>query len=399
MKKFDPKSSVPIDVLVLGEHPSAYVTAALLRADPGGRASKSAKAKPRLRVVHATLPDDQPADRLVIVNPALFDLHPLLAGVGKGIWTTPVHGVRFLANDAGTASEYRAPHEVVQVARYGDLRDAVAAIAATEGVEFITATGGANPAVTLHRADETGLDATVGGHAVRATALVLANRPPVEFGPILGLPDGSGPGTVHRFTSVRCKGAKHLTSTDKQVMPMSLDLNGDLCWGWLLPGDNEFQLAVEQTFGGRVGRSGAGLLADWVGVLQRHGVLNPKFSFDPAAVTSVDLPLAGALDHEGVANRTVLVGPAGGFYSACGEDVYPACWSAVFAADVLRKSLGEKHLQDALADFRQIWRTTLGDYLRGPQQNLRLLLPLVYRNAAMTARLAEAILLSKSVVR
>jgi flavin-dependent dehydrogenase len=145
--------------------------------------------------------------------------------------------------------------------------------------------------------------------------------------------------------------------------------------------------------------TGPELLAHWVAVLQRHGYLSGKFTLDPTTAWTVQLPLAGALAHEGVANRTLLVGPAGGFYSACGEDVYPGCWSAVFAADVLRKALKRDHLQDALGDYRQVWRTTLGDYLRGPQQNLRLLLPLVYRNPVMTARLAEAVLLSKSVVR
>jgi len=52
-----------------------------------------------------------------------------------------------------------------------------------------------------------------------------------------------------------------------------------------------------------------------------------------------------------------------------------------------------------LSPYRQQWRTTLGDYLRGPQQNLRFLLPMVYRNPKMTARLTEAILTGKSVVR
>jgi hypothetical protein len=65
----------------------------------------------------------------------------------------------------------------------------------------------------------------------------------------------------------------------------------------------------------------------------------------------------------------------------------------------MKKALREPHLQDALNPYRQKWRTTLGDYLRGPHQNLRFLLPLVYRNPVMTTRLAEAILLSKSVVR
>jgi hypothetical protein len=71
----------------------------------------------------------------------------------------------------------------------------------------------------------------------------------------------------------------------------------------------------------------------------------------------------------------------------------------LFAVDVIKRALKEKHLQDALNPYRQKWRTTLGDYLRGPHQNLRFLLPLVYRNPTMTARLVEAILLSKSVVR
>ena len=94
-----------------------------------------------------------------------------------------------------------------------------------------------------------------------------------------------------------------------------------------------------------------------------------------------------------------MIGPAGGFYTACAEDIYPACWSATFAADIARRAVKEKHLQDALGAYRHKWGATLGDYLRGPQQNLRFLLPLVYRNKVMTARLAEAILYGKSVVR
>ena len=97
--------------------------------------------------------------------------------------------------------------------------------------------------------------------------------------------------------------------------------------------------------------------------------------------------------------RTLLFGPAGGFYTACLEDVYPNCWSATFAVDAVRKALKEPHLQDALQPYRQKWGTTLGEYLRGPQQNLRFLLPLVYRNPVMTARMGESILQGKSVVR
>ena len=103
--------------------------------------------------------------------------------------------------------------------------------------------------------------------------------------------------------------------------------------------------------------------------------------------------------QEGVANRTLLIGPAGGFYNACAEDIYPTCWSAVFAANVVTNALQARHLQDALGAYRQTWGATLGDYLRGPQENLRFLLPLVYRNPVMTARMGEAILSGESVVR
>ena len=120
---------------------------------------------------------------------------------------------------------------------------------------------------------------------------------------------------------------------------------------------------------------------------------------DLEAATSLDLPFAGALSQDGVANRTLLFGPAGGFYSACAEDIYPCCWSALFAVDSARKALKETFLQDALQQYRNRWGATLGDYLRGPQQNLRFLLPMVYRNRTMTERLAQAILSGESVVR
>jgi hypothetical protein len=141
------------------------------------------------------------------------------------------------------------------------------------------------------------------------------------------------------------------------------------------------------------------LLNHWAGVLHRHGIFKSPLEIDDGEVESLNLPFAGALAHEGVANRTLLIGPAGGFYAATGEDVYPNCWSALYAAEVMKKSLKEPHLQDAIQAYRQRWRTTLGDYLRGPQMDLRFLLPLVYRNQEMTNRLAEAILAGRSIVR
>jgi hypothetical protein len=376
-------STVAFDVLVLGDHPSAYLAAALL------------KHKTKLSVGQVALQSPDSDDRLVAINPALFDLHPVLAGMNRKLPATGIYGIRFLADRPDTSSESRGKSAVVCVVKYKMIRDRMAKLAEEEGVQFF----GSKP-VQIHRADETGVDVTLGRQPARATAFVVAGKLPTEQQAVLGIPDGWDPETMHRFTILRCKSAKHLNLPARPTMPMSLDLCGKLCWGWLLPGDGEFQVMVEQPIGGSLPASaGVDLLRHWVSVLKSHGVLDPKFDFNSSAATSVDLPLAGALAHEGVANRTVMIGPAGGFYSACGEDIYPGCWSAIFAADVLKKALREPHLQDALNPFRHKWRTTLGDYLRGPHQNLRFLLPLVYRNPAMTSRLAEAILLSKSVVR
>jgi hypothetical protein len=385
MPRYGSKLTGRVDVLVLGDHPAASLAGALLKLKSG------------LRVVHVLLPRANGSgsdDRLSTLNPDLFNLHPLLAPLAKNLSTVGIHGLQFLSDQAETRSEHRHKSAVIHVARFGDVRAQMQKLAEAQGVETL------GPAeMVIHRVDENGLELSIGKHLLKPSALIVACDLPAEHFSVLGIPDSWGPDVVHRFTTARCKAGKHLNQNGKPLMPMSLDLCGQLCWGWLIPGDGEFQLAVEQPIEKASFKSGPDLLSHWVRVLQSHGVLGPKFELPSAAVQSVDMPLAGALAHEGVANRTLLIGPAGGFYSACGEEIYPCCWSALFAVDVMKKALKERHLQDALNPYRQKWRTTLGDYLRGPQQNLRFLLPLVYRNPAMTSRLAEAILLSKSVVR
>ena len=83
------------DVLVLGDHPSAYFASALLRdgAHP-------------LHVRHAKIPGEDLVDRLCTVNPAFFELHKLLAPLKKKLDMVPVHGLRFLADDPNTRSEW-----------------------------------------------------------------------------------------------------------------------------------------------------------------------------------------------------------------------------------------------------------------------------------------------------
>lgn len=375
-------SAAQLDVLVLGEHPSAYLTAALLRY------------KTKLKVAHATLPGETPPDRLVIVNPALFGLHPLLEPLKRKLDTVSIYGIQFLSDDPATRSEFRSKSALAFTAPYKLMRAAMENVAASQDVQFLTP-----KTLEIHRLDQHGAEVTAGKSELRPKALVVAGPLSEAHQKRLGLPDAWDGEVLHRYTYVKLPGTKWADLGNRPVVPMSLNLKDMLCWAWLLPGLKGVQLAVEQPVG-TVGQvKPVELLAHWAGVLRASGILSGKGDIPLDHAESVDLPLAGALAHEGVGDRTLLVGPAGGFYSACCEDVYPNCWSAVHAAEALKKALKEPHLQDALQAYRHRWRTTLGDYLRGPQQNFRFLLPLVYRNQVMTTRLTEAILLGKSVVR
>src|SRR5439155_13956647 len=141
---------------------------------------------------------------------------------------------------------------------------------------------------------------------------------------------------------------------------MSLDLRGKLDWGWLLPGSKDVQVAVEQQVNGVSERSSLDLLKHWIGVLIAHKTLRAlNDAIDLSSAQLLDLPMARALSQESVANRTLLIGPAGGFYSACAEDIYPNCWSSIFAVEVAQKALRERHLQDALGPYRHKWGATL----------------------------------------
>ena len=377
------KSAAHPDVLVLGSHPCSYFAASLLRQNSA------------IHVTVADIPGQPDDDRLVVINPEFFDLHPSLAGLKRKLDLAAVYGLRFLADDPKTSSEFTSRGAVQFVGTLRQVRGAMLKLAEQSGVERVH-----NDALDVQRVDEHGVEVSLGARRVKPKLLIVSFDLPAPARRVLGLPEHWEPDVVHRYTYLRVKAPRGVDLGAKPLLPMSLDLRGQLTWGWLLPGPGgQVQFAVEQPLHQMNGLTAQQLMKHWCDVLVHHEVIPPSAVPDPAAAISIDIPFAGALAQEDVANRTLLIGPAGGFFTACAEEVYPACWSAVFAADAARRALKEKHLQDALQSFRQKWGATLGDYLRGPQQNLRFLLPLVYRNRMMTARLAEAILHGKSVVR
>jgi hypothetical protein len=378
-----PKPPPKIDVLVLGDHPCAYLAAALLRQNES------------IRVGHATIPGEHSVDRLVLINPDFFELHALLGPVKRKLELVPLYGLKFLGDDPTTRISHADKTIGAYVGGLKQVHDALLKLAQAAAVCFF------HPKeLNIMALDESGVDVAMDGARVRPKLLLVAGELPTEQKRLIGQPPSWDGEVPHRYTFVRLRGAKWFDGGSRPVMPMSLDLRGTLNWAWMLPGSGQVQLAVDQPMNTLSKISGQELLQHWIRVLTAHGVLRSGGpGIDCSAAMSLDLPLAGALSQEGVANRTLLIGPAGGFYTACTEDIYPNCWSAVYAVEVAKKALKERHLQDALQPYRQKWGATLGDYLRGPQQNLRFLLPLVYRNEMMTARLTEAILFGKSVVR
>jgi flavin-dependent dehydrogenase len=377
-----PKPTAQLDVLVLGQHPATYLAALLIAANS------------KLRVAHCLIPGEAASDRLVLINPAFFELHSSFAALRRKMEMTGLYGLQFLGDEPATRNEFRGKTVLSYVAAYKTIRAALVKLAEEASIELH------NPKTLLiHRIEDNGVELTVGKETVRAKALVLGGELPLDQQKLLGLPDGWGPDVVYRYTFLKLATARAAEAAGRPMVQMSLNLKETMCWGWFFPGPRCAQLAVAQPIESVGKFPSAELLQQWILVLRGHGILNGKNDIPVAAAESLDIPLAGALAHEGVANRTLLIGPAGGFYSACAEDIYPNCWSALFAAEAVKRALREPHLQDALQPYRQKWRTTLGEYLRGPQQNLRFLLPLIYRNPKMTARMAESILLGKSVVR
>jgi flavin-dependent dehydrogenase len=119
----------------------------------------------------------------------------------------------------------------------------------------------------------------------------------------------------------------------------------------------------------------------------------------PPVAPRCTLASAGvALDLEThVGKRCLLIGEAGGFVSAFSQErLYPAMKSGWLAAETAARALRANLPQDELSSFSAAWRTELADYLRLPNTNLGLLMPLVFDNAQMSERVARAFLLGQS---
>jgi len=244
--------------------------------------------------------------------------------------------------------------------------------------------------------DDKGVEVQLDERKLHPRLLLVSDPLPDAARRALGVPVSWDIDILQSYVYLRVRSAK-LKADAQPLIPVSLELDEGEYWGWAHQHGDDVQLSITTSHAASAAQMKKSMLR-WVGILQTHQAIEAS-AINAANLHHLSLPLAGALTQEDVGNRTLLFGPAGGFYNATAEDIYPNCWSATFAAELAAMALKEKHLQDGLQAFRNRWGSTLGDYLRGPQQNLKFLLPLVYRNPVMCARLAESILTGASVVR
>lgn len=366
------------DAVVIGEHPSASLAAGLL-----ARRGRS--------VLHLARRGVQPARRLAWLSPAFFRLDPSLSSLRRRLPLTPLHGMTLL----GDRPELRGQFLTSTASAFA-VDWAAFAPAAMELAKRGGALVRACREVRVEAVDGDSVRLRVDDAAVHAGLLLLGDAPDEHSAKLLGMPTRWSAGTARRLTFVKWRRAA-VGARTRATLVVCMDVAGTMNWGWLLCDKTSWQATVETPVADEP-RRGAELLERWLDLLHLHDVVDPG-KVDLRNAGEVELPFEGAMERECVASRTLLLGPAGGFVCGSGEELYPCAWSAVFASACADEALRAPVVQDGLRQYRESWGGTLGDYLRGPRNNLRYLLPLAYRNAMMTRRLAEAVLFGKSVVR
>lgn len=365
-----------LDVLIVGEHPAAALCALIL-ATPKGK--KAQPPRMLLNVAPAKpghLTQQPPYD---ILSAAAAKLHPQVATLLKDVPTSPIAGVRFLG--PGKQIAWRDTSPPAHVVSPAAVSEAMAQRTAAAGVTV------AAESLTVEGVDRQGVHFRSGRRKGTAKMVVVADPLDAEFLKPLGVRPRRA---THRLYYALWEGG-----TGDDLLPVGLEIAGTSgTLGRLLRGPEGKVVATLHQPMGRETRSAAGFEV-WCDQLRVAGLLEAKA---PAAEGVTEVAVAAALAEDMVGDRALLIGPAGGFVSSFGESLYPGLWSAVFAAEAVRTAVGAEFPQDELQRVRGTWGSTLGEYLRGPQQNLPFLLPLVYGNDQMAARLGRAVLRGESLV-
>src|SRR4051812_21683942 len=182
------KAAADPDVLVLGSHPCAHLAAALLRQNSS------------IHVTRADVAGELLDDRLVVINAEFFDLNPLLAPLKKKLDLAPFYGLRFLADDSATKSEFADKSVAAFVGSMKPIRAAFGALSEEAGVQTI-----GKSKLEITGVDEHGVHVRLDGKSLKPKLLIIATNLSPDAQRTLGLPVSWENGVVHRYSYVKCK--------------------------------------------------------------------------------------------------------------------------------------------------------------------------------------------------
>src|SRR5688572_14400171 len=198
------KSAPAVDVLILGEHPSAYLAAEMLLAKPG------------ITVAHCTIPQEHAPDRLMLVNSQFFSLHKPLEKLKKKLDLTGVWGMTFLSDDGATRGEYRGKAPAVFVGHYAQVRKAICQQAKEAGVRVLTP-----KSLQIRVLDQSHFEVHADNHVIRPKVVLLAGALPPEQAKALALPEMFAKEVMRRYSFTRLKGNKWFEPSAKPCIYMS----------------------------------------------------------------------------------------------------------------------------------------------------------------------------------
>ncbi len=367
------------DIAVLGATPAGYAAALAL----AGRGRDVAVVDCPGSRTESPLADWAPAELFRARGP----LRPVMRAGTEGAF----RAVRFHSPQLDREATYRQRATAGFVLRRERLLKALAAEAMRAGIRQVRASRSLKP--QLEEADVL----LAGRSRVRAALLLIAQDSPAEVMAKLNLPARAVP--TGRLTiwgvDVPLRGQSQRDELDDLLHVVAFE-NADRLGMFFRAGDvlHVRILAHQPEAQPPAAGGGADALGELIGGLQHAGLLPPRLNLARASAARWRPPGGVALELEThLAKRTLLVGTAGGFASAMsGQTLDAGVRSALVAADVADRALRSGAVQDALADYKKQWRGPLADRIRPTGTSLRMLMPMVLSNQAMTARFARALL-------
>ena len=321
-----------------------------------------------------------------------------LAAVGAALdrlLTTPIRAVTFFSSDFANSisSEFSEPvGHLVDVARFDKV---LLAAAKAAGVKHVR-----TPALDAVDADEDtvrlGLSA---GRSLEGRVLLAADGSFETLAGPLGLhrsPTAETTWCAQLDIPLRRAAQREKKSRPDSDLRIVLGLGTGRAFGYVFP--HERSTIVGLSWPGNVNDL-TEAFAEFCTGAAKAGLVPAGTRLKPDTAVPYATPAGGALEAEShVAKRTLAIGDAGGFLAAVSnEAIYPAVWSAELASQVVHDALTDGHLQDGLARFDTLWRTTMADYLRMPNTDVRFLWPLVFSNQQMADKMAAAFLTGQNI--